>query len=234
MKQFWKIVGIAVLVGILGVAAVGAVAFAQDDDGSSTGFDFAARFKEALASALGITVDEYDAAVDTAQDQVVDEAVSEGWLTDEQAELLRWRMDRAPEGAMPFMGRGPGAVGRGMVGLSDSLLSVAADELGVSLTDLLTELEAGKSIADVAAEKGVDTQVIVDAYLAQVKDKLDEAVADGDITQNQADLQLQRAEERVTDRLDDTGLGALRGGRGRHPRGPIDSAPMDSDDLEEG
>jgi hypothetical protein len=216
MKQFWKIVGIAALVGILGVAAVGAVAYAQDDDESSGAFDWAIRFKQALAGALGISVDEYDAAVETAQDQVVDEALAEGWLTEEQAELLRWRMDRAPDGGMPWLGRGLGELGRGMPG-GDSLLSVAADELGMTLTELLTELEADKSIADVAAEKGIDTQVIVDAYLAQVREKVDEAVAEGRITQKQADYQLQRAEERVTARLDDTGLHPLRGGPHHRP-----------------
>ena len=216
MKQFWKIVGILALIGILGMAAVGAVAYAQDDDESSGAFGWATRFKEALAGALGISVDEYDAAVETAQDQVVDEAVAEGWLTEEQAELLRWRMDRAPSGGMPWMGRGLGELGRGMPG-GDSLLSVAADEMGMTLTELLTELETEKSIADVAAEKGIDTQVIVDAYLAQVREKVDEAVAEGRITQKQADYQLQRAEERVTARLDDTGLHPLRGGRHHRP-----------------
>jgi hypothetical protein len=56
------------LVAILGVAAVGAVAFAQEaKDGSNGPFEFAGKFKEALAGILGISVDEYNAAVDKAQ-----------------------------------------------------------------------------------------------------------------------------------------------------------------------
>jgi hypothetical protein len=77
MKRFWKFAGIATLVAILGVAAVGAVAYAQDD-GSGGPFDFGGRFREAVANILGVTVDEYDAAVEQAQDQVVDEALEEG------------------------------------------------------------------------------------------------------------------------------------------------------------
>ena len=69
MKRIWKIVGVATLVAILGVAAVGAVAYAQDD-GEGFPFDFAGRFKEALAGILGVTVEEYDNAVDQAQSQV--------------------------------------------------------------------------------------------------------------------------------------------------------------------
>jgi polyhydroxyalkanoate synthesis regulator phasin len=214
MKKVWKIVGIAAVVAILGVAAVGAVVYAQDD-GSGGPFDFNGKFREAIAGILGISVGDYDAAVEKARDQVVDEAVDEGWLTEEQAELFQWRMDRAPGLGMPGMDRGWGEFGHGIMGGGDSLVSIAADKLGMSLTDLLTELENDKSIADVAEEKGVDTQVIIDAYLTQVKEKLDGAVAEGNMTQKQADYQLQQVEERVTDQLDNAGLGGLRDG-GRH------------------
>jgi hypothetical protein len=105
---------------------------------------------------------------------------------------------------MRGMGKGFGGFGRGMFGPGNSLISIAADELGMSLTDLLTELQDGKSIADVAAEKGVDTGAIVDAYLADLKENLDEAVAEGRITQKQADYQLELAQERAIDQLDNT------------------------------
>jgi len=220
MKRAWKIAGIAVLVAILGVATIGAVALAQDaEDTSDSPFDFAAKFREALAGILGISVDEYDAAVDKAQKQVVDEAVSEGWLTQEQAELLQWRMDQVPGVGMHSLGKGFGMPGRGMGymgGRGNNLVSVAADELGMRVTDLLTELQNGKSIAEVAKEKGVDTQVIVDAYVAQVKENLDKAVADGNITQKQADWQLERVKENVTDQLDNTWSRGGSGGGGRH------------------
>ena len=222
MKRGWKIAGIAVLVAILGVATIGAVALAQDaEDTSDSPFDFAAKFREAIAGILGISVDEYNAAVDKAEKQVVDQAVTEGWLTQEQAELLQWRMDQEPGFGMHGMGKGFGMSGRGMghVGMGgwgNNLVSVAADELGMKVTDLLTELQDGKSIADVAQEKGVDTQVIIDAYVAQVKETLDKAVADGNITQKQADWQLERVKERVTDQLDNTWSDGGPGGSGRH------------------
>ncbi len=211
MRKFWKIAGIATLVAILGVAAVGAVVYAQDD-GTGGPFDFGGRFRQALADILGISVEEYDAAVEQAQDRVVDEAVDEGWLTEDQAEMLRWRMDQAPGFGMRGMDKGFGGFGHGMFGPGDNLISIAADQLGMSLTDLLTELQDGKSIADVAAEKGVDTGAIVDAYLAKLKDNLDEAVAEGRITQKQADYSLEQAEERAVDQLDNTWEDGFRGG----------------------
>ncbi len=211
MKKVWKLVGIAMLVAVLGVAAVGAVAYAQDE-GDGGPFDFAGKFKEALAGILGISVDEYEAAVDQAQNQVVDEAVTEGWLTEEQAELLRWRMDQGPGFGMRGMGRGFDGFGRGMPGGGTNLVSLAANELGMSLTDLLTELQDGKSIADVAAEKGVDTQKIISAYVAELKEDLDEAVAEGRMTQKQADYFLEQAEARVTDQLDESWDSGFEGG----------------------
>jgi hypothetical protein len=212
MKRIWKIVGVATLVAILGVAAVGAVAYAQDD-GEGFPFDFAGRFKEALAGILGVTVEEYDNAVDQAQSQVIDEAKAEGWLTDDQAEMLQWRWEQEPGMGMRGMGRGFDKFGPGMFGRGDNLVSLAADALDLSLTDLLTELQDGKTIADVAGEKGVDTQVIIDAYTAQLKENLDEAVTEGRITQNQADYQLEQAVERVTQQLENTWSDAFRGGR---------------------
>jgi polyhydroxyalkanoate synthesis regulator phasin len=212
MNRVWKIVGVATLVAILGVAAIGAVAYAQEDEGSGFPFNFGERFREALAGILGVTVEEYDAAVEQAQGQVVDEALAEGWLTEEQAQMFKWRMEQGPDFGMRGMGKGFRGFDRGMLGPRDNLHSVAADELGMSLTELLTELQAGKSIADVAGEKSVDVQAIADAYLAELRADLDEAVADGKITQNQADWMLEQAQERVPEQLNNTWEGRFPGG----------------------
>jgi hypothetical protein len=213
LKRLWKIAGIAMLVAVLGIAAAGVAAFAQGDTGTSDSpFDYVTKFKEALAGILGISVDEYDAAVDKAEQQVVDQAVSEGLLTEEQATQLQSRLDRAPAGA--WLGMGFGKMGRGMGGFASvSFRSVAAEKLGMELTDLNTELHNGKTIASLAEEKGVDTQTIIDAYLAQVKAKLDEKVASGDITQTQADAQLEQAKTGATEKLTATWQDSGHGGR---------------------
>lgn len=214
MKELWKWVGIAGLVAIVGLAAVGGVAYAQDEEGTSP-FDFMGNFKEALAGILGVSVEEYDAAVTQAQEQVVHEAVTDGWLTEEQAELWQWRMEHAPgggKGDMPFGLRG---LDHGIGKLGDGLLSIAAEQLDLSLTELLTELQDGQSISSLAKDRGVDAQAIADAYLAGLQAELDEAVADGDMTQKQADYALEQAGARVTEQLDATGLGGMRGPGGR-------------------
>lgn len=202
MKRLWLVVGVAVLVGLLGVALLGAVAFAQDDDGADWPFDFRQRLHEAIAGVLGISVEEYDSAVDTARDQVLDDAVSEGWLTQEQAERMA---ERTAEGFGPgmrggFFGRrgGPGFMGWG----ETSLVAVAADELGMTTEDLVAELQDGKSIADVAAEQGVALQNIADAFIAQRTEDLNAAVEDGRITQEQADQMLEHMSEEVLEHLE--------------------------------
>jgi hypothetical protein len=55
-------------------------------------------------------------------------------------------------------------------------LQAAAEALGMTPAELKTELEAGKSIADVADEKGVDQQVVVDAIVADGTERLEQAI----------------------------------------------------------
>jgi len=131
-------------------------------------------------------------------------------------------------GQRPGMGRGhgPGA------GAGRLLVKVAAEKLGMTEAELMTELQGGKSIADVAKAKGVDTQVISDAYLAQLKADLDAQVADGSLTQAQADAQLAQKTEALPDRLTGSWKGFEGGpGRGRHGGQPDDVPEPAGDDL---
>jgi hypothetical protein len=218
MRRYWKIAGIAVLVAILAVGAVSAVALAQEGTDDSTGWNFRDRLHQAIASILGISVEEYEAAVDTAEDQVLDEAVADDWLTQEQADRLRERPN-----ADPGLGRwGKGFPGmRGAWGMrGGSLISVAAEELGTELSELTAKLQEGKSIAEVAEENGVDPQIIADAYLAQVADQLAQAVEDGRITQRQADSMAENVAAMVADQLEAAYGGCFPGGfRGHGGRG---------------
>lgn len=217
MKKLWKIAGIATLVAVLGVVSLGAVAYAQDD-GSGEPFDFGGRFREAIAGILGISVDEYDAAVEQAREQVVDQALDEGWLTEEQAERMQERFEEGP--GRRGMGDGFMKPPKGFMGRGDtSLIGVAAEKLDISVEDLHAQLIDGRSIAEVAEEQGVETQEIIDAYLAQLEENLTQKVADGEITQNQADWMLEQAAERVPEQLENAFEGRFPGGKrpGRIP-----------------
>jgi hypothetical protein len=215
MKKHWKIVGIATLVAILAIAAVGVVVFAQEpsDNTPAWALNLRQKFDEAVANALGISVDKYQTAVETAQKQVLDEAVSEGLLTQDQADRMQqqWSQGVGPGMFGGMFGRGLGL--RGFLGgQANSLVSVAADKLGMTVDELTTELQGGKSIADVAKEKNIDLQTIADAYVTQLQQTLTQAVDNGRITQSQSDAMLSQAQQRVTEQLNGTWRGCQPGG----------------------
>jgi hypothetical protein len=202
VTKFVKIAGITAVVVALVAGSVAVIAAQEPDESKANwALNLRERIHEAIADALGITVDQYDAAVDSARADVLEQAVEEGILTQEQAERIG---DRVQEGFGPFFGGGrlfgggPSLRGRmGPMGGVRELHVVAADELGMTQEELRDELLAGKSIAELAEEKNVDLQTITDAFLAVVNENLVEAVEDGYITQEQADQMLEHMEEAV-------------------------------------
>jgi hypothetical protein len=205
MRKAWKIVAIVTMVAVLGVATVAAVAYAQDaTTGSSAVWDFGQKVKEAIAEALGISVEKYEETVTAAQTQVLEEAVSEGVLTEEEADRMQQHLASDGFGGLRMGHRSP---------KTSLLMTVAAEKLGMTEAELRTELENGRSIADVAEEKGVDTQVISDAYLEQTQADLDAQVADGSLTQEEADARLEQKTDALPDRLTSTRSDPA-GGRG--------------------
>lgn len=100
-----------------------------------------------------------------------------------------------------------------------SPLMIAAQVLGMEPPELLAELRTGKSVAEVAAERGVALDEIVDAIVAPKADRLSELVAAGRLTQEQADILIALERDRVTRMLEwhkaPPGRGPGHGPRGR-------------------
>ena len=109
-------------------------------------------------------------------------------------------------------GRGHGGPGKG----HGPKLEAAAKVLGVTVEELKTEL-ATKSLADVAAAKGVDITKVTDALVAEFKAHLDEEVASGEHTQAEADAKLAEFTARVADMVNN--VRPAGGPEGRGPRG---------------
>jgi hypothetical protein len=65
--------------------------------------------------------------------------------------------------------------------------------------ELRTAVQSGQTLAQIAADKGVDVQVVIDALKAELAEHLAEEVTSGEITQEQADQKLAKASERITD-----------------------------------
>ena len=189
MSKWLKVVGITALVAVLSLSAVALVSAQGPQAGE--GLNLWERMHEAIAKALGITVEQYDSAVGTARSDVLKQAVEEGLLTQEQADrMLERGLDSFMFGGGMMGGKGRGGRGHGMGGSGNSLISVAAEKLDMTVAELVTELEADKTIADVAQAKGVELKTIVDAYIAERAERFADMVAAGRITQAEADEKL--------------------------------------------
>lgn len=79
--------------------------------------------------------------------------------------------------------------------------SALVEALGVTVEELIDARQADQSFADIAADQGVSLDAVVDAIVTQRTERLAEAVAEGRITQEQADERLANLEERVAERL---------------------------------
>lgn len=114
-----------------------------------------------------------------------------------------------PPTATPQAPWGPGWMMGGMMGWGgfrwagpqNSLIVIAAETLGLTPQELIAELQAGKTIADVAEEQGVALETLVDAFLAPREAALQVAVETGRLTQEQADALLAQMRELVRTRL---------------------------------
>ncbi|HEX2912362.1 MAG TPA: hypothetical protein VH186_16250 [Chloroflexia bacterium] len=85
-----------------------------------------------------------------------------------------------------FGGRSRG-FGRGGEGNPlQMMLQPAANTLGLSMSELQSELIAGKSLAQVAQERNIDIQKVKDSMLAGIKSQLDAQVQNGRMSQQQA------------------------------------------------
>lgn len=139
--------------------------------------------------------------------------VSDGTLTQAQADKV------ADTLADKGYGGGPGGMGHGMRGgfVGPGQL---ASILGISVDELHTKLEAGRTLAQIAAEKKISKATLVEKLVAAAKTQLATAVKDGRLTQARADEIAKDLTERITEMVDRAGMG--RGvGRGRGPgQGP--------------
>lgn len=95
-----------------------------------------------------------------------------------------------------------------------SMGAAIADLFGMTPDELADARNDGQSLADLAEEEGVDQQSLVDTMLAERKEMLAQAVANGRLTQEQADAMLERMTTRVQERVEDPSVGPRGNGGG--------------------
>jgi hypothetical protein len=170
-------------------AAGGGVAIAASD--SSPTQESQAVIDDA-AKKLGVSSGKLSDALKAALGDRVDAAVAAGRITKAEGEALKQRINANDFPLFPGPGRGfehHGFLGK---------LHAAADYLGVTEDQLRTELEGGKTLAQVAQAHGKTAAGVVDALVAAAKQHLDADVAAGRLTQAQADQMLNGLRDRIT------------------------------------
>ena len=198
----------AVAIGALVATLVVGVGVGVASGGLGFGNDRQAFLNDA-AKRLDVTPAELKAALQGAYSDRLDAAVAAGEITKEQADALKLRS--AQDGGLPLFGPGGHHDGFDHLHHGPPSLAAAATYLGLTPAELRTELESGKSLADIAKAKGKSVEGLKQALTADAKSKLDAAVKAGKLTQAQAD----ELEARLTEHLDDLVNGT---GHARHER----------------
>jgi len=111
-------------------------------------------------------------------------------------------------------GRLGGGFGRGGFGYQGTMPSILAEELGMTLDELSAALAEGKTVAEIAAQQDVTLEDLVAALVSERAGDLSQAVADGRLTQEQADEMVEEMTEHLTWRLENMGFGGYGGGCG--------------------
>lgn len=126
-----------------------------------------------LAEEAGVEMETIREALQAAEIEAINEAVANGDMTQEQADEILARMEL-----------------KGVIKTifdRDMANEIVADVLGISVEELQAAKEEGVRLPELAEEAGVDEADIRDAVETAKADAFAQAVADGLLTQEQAD-----------------------------------------------
>ena len=132
-----------------------------------------------------------------AQDQTPPAPIGPGWM--------HWNADQAPQAGTygPGMMRGArrGGMGGGMMGagqgpLHSYMLTAFAANLGLTESEIQTQLDAGIPMWQIALDQGLTEDQVVELMDRVHDEALQAAVAAGDLTQEQADWMAERMDSR--------------------------------------
>jgi hypothetical protein len=192
------VVGIAVLLVVAGGGAAIAATRALTPQQESQ-----AVLNDA-AGQLGVQPEELSDALKQAYANRVDAAVAAGRLTKEQGEELKRRIQSDD---FPVLGLGPRGFsprgfgphrrhgGFGHFGKFEA----AASYLGMTKANLRAALVGGKTLAQVARDRGKSVDGLIQALLDDAERRLDEAVKAGRITEAEKRSMLAGLKPRITD-----------------------------------
>ena len=156
---------------------------------------------------------------DALKSLVTDKTITQA-QADKVATTLDQNLPQRGEGMGGGRQGGPGGPGR--MGQGE-----AAKVIGITPAELRAQLEAGKTLAQIATANGVSKADLIAGLVKAEEAQLAQAVTDGKITQAQADKVKATLKDRVTTRVDQVG----KAERGGHRGGDRDDATAPSGDA---
>jgi transposase-like protein len=179
----------AVLAAVGGGAAIAATQIGSPSQESQAVVNDAAK-------QLGVTPTALSNALKKALMNRVDAAVAAGQITKSEGDALKQRIQ---SGDVPLFF---GAFGH--PAHPGENLSAAASYLGVTADQLRSDLESGKTLAQIAKDKGKSVDGLVNALYNAQKKELDQAVADGRLTKDQEQSILANLKNMITAKVNGT------------------------------
>ncbi len=154
------------------------------------------------AGQLGVSSSKLSDALKQAFENQVDAAVKAGTITQAQANELKSRIDA---GEVPLVGLGPaGGPGGRHFHIEGPGLGAAATYLGLTESQVQTQLESGKTLAEIAKANGKTVDGLVAALVADAKQHLAADVRAGRLTEAQQTQILSDLEQHITDMVNGT------------------------------
>ncbi len=201
----------------------------QQAGGNSLG-QYESFFWQAFANRLGVTLDKLKQSLVAAIGDTLSQAVKDGKITQSQANQIQSNVQTWANNGMQgfpfgkFGRRGGAGFEFGFMG-KGQLLGDFAKALNIDQQTLMTDLQNGQTIADIATAQKVDINQVKQSVLAAEKSRLDTAVTNNQLTQSQADQFYQKLstsiDTLVNQKWTGTGRGGWHGGFGGFgPRGP--------------
>jgi polyhydroxyalkanoate synthesis regulator phasin len=145
------------------------------------------QYLQDLAKRLGVSVSTLQQDKLGAAQDVVAQMVKDGKLTQNQANQINQRL----QSHQACTGKGKGLWGRGVMlqSLKQYLPDVAtqvAQGLHMTSTQLLSQLQSGKSLSQIATSQGVSSSQLQTIVTNAIQSVVNKAVSDGNLTQQQA------------------------------------------------
>jgi hypothetical protein len=166
-----------------------------------------------LINANGGDVAAVTATAKTAAEERIAENVAEGRMTQAEADQRLANLDELLATAMNSTPTELRQQAVFMRGVNRAVLDAAAEALGVDSRDLRRDLD-GQSLNDYLAAQGADVTAISAAAATNAETAIAQAVTDGDLTQEAADILLADLDQAIADALARIPRdGGRRGGR---------------------